>query len=251
MGNVIFVSGLQGVKHISETAAGSGQLPGRGSNEQAVYEAAQNAGWAFHKVAYQTSETPAPLLSAMEENTAQQISHIFDLARGPNIIVGSSVGFGVTVGAISRMKSSTSRFGLIGFKPIPDPLMAIEFQLKSQNLLDALRQGIVPSIPMPVEGAGKDFFPLTKNHIDDPEALRLFSVPMAAQQFKAAAGEKIQDCGLIFARQDHLTRVFLLADWENIIPCRHTRTIVKKGDHSTDLSPELGREVSAMIARFG
>ena len=250
MGNVIFVPGLQGVKQISENADRIGHMP-RGSNEQSVYEAAKNAGWAFHKVAYQTSETPAPLLSTMEENTAQQISQIFELTRGPNIIVGSSVGFGVTVGAISRMKSSTSRFGLIGFKPIPDPLMAIEFQLKSQNVLDALRYDIVPSIPMPVEGVGKDFFPLTKDHINDPEAMKLLSAPAATLQFKQSAGDKIKDCKLVFARQDHLTRAFLLADWKNIIPCHHTRTIVRRGDHSTDLGPVLGREVSAMIARLG
>jgi len=250
MGNVIFVPGLQGVNHITENANRVGQIP-RGSNEEAVYEAAKNAGWAFHKVAYQTANDPAPLLSAMEEKTAEQISQIFDLTRGPHIVVGSSVGFGVTVGAISRMKSTTSSFGLIGFKSIPDPLMAIEFQLKSQNALDALQVGLIPEIRMPVEGAGKDFFPLTKDHINDPEAMRLLSAPGAILQFKQAAGNKVKDCKLVFARQDHLTRAFLLADWKNIIPCHHTRTIVRRGDHSTDLGPVLGREVSAMIARLG
>ncbi|MDY0030009.1 MAG: hypothetical protein RBR86_08735 [Pseudobdellovibrionaceae bacterium] len=250
MSNIIFVPGLQGVNQIAENATRSVTLA-RGVNEQAIYDATHKAGWAFHKISYQTPETPAPRLSVMEKSVAQQISGIFDLTRGPNIIVGSSVGFGVVVGAISRLKNSTSRFGLIGFKPIPDPLMAIEFQLKSQNFLDVLRHGIVPSIPMPVEGTGKDFFPLTKEHIDDSDALRLLSAPRSAAEFNSSAKGKIRDCKLIFARRDHLTRAFLLADFREVIPCHRARSIIKSGDHSTDLSAVLAKEVSAMIARLG
>lgn len=240
MGNVIYIPGLQGMRQLAA------QETNNGPNEQAVRNVCRDWGWEFCKVAYQTDANPTPLLSQMETMVAEQLDDVFAKKSGPFILVGSSVGFGVLLGALTRLQNTTSLFALLGVKPIPDPLLAIGTQLACVGVnVQDLYVGTLSSVPMPVEGSRGDVFTLTPEHMNDHDALRILSDPREAQEFRLQTSGRFSTCELLLARDDHLTQN--AADLTRIFGAE---VFVQTGDHNTDMSAVLGQKLHEMILSY-
>lgn len=144
-GTVVLVGGLTGEQALTKNFKYRS-----GSNEALIAQVADNAGWNFAKLNYQDSKVKTPTLARMEIRVAHQLQQVISDAQGaPILAIGSSVGFGVLVGALSRMtKESTSPLALLGFKPLPDPLKMIEKQIAHFGIpLNAVKAGKIP-VPM-------------------------------------------------------------------------------------------------------
>ncbi len=240
MGNVIYIPGLQGIRQLAT------QGTSNGTNEQALRAACREWGWEFYKAAYQTDANPEPTLSQMQAMVAGQLDDIFAKKPGPFILVGSSVGFGVLLGALTRLKNTTSPYALLGFKPIPDPLLAIGTQLARAGVnVQDLYDGTLSSVPMPVEGSQGDIFTLTPAHMNDHDALRILSDPREAQEFRLQTSGRFSTCELLVARDDHLT-----PNATDLTRIFGAEVFVRPGDHNTDMSAALGRKLYEMILSY-
>ncbi|MES2729822.1 MAG: hypothetical protein V4621_06980 [Pseudomonadota bacterium] len=220
-----------------------------GPNETALRDHAHRLQLDFYTASYQLPQDPAPLLSVMEERAGEQLAAVFDAHCGPHIIVGSSVGCGVALGALSRvlpMIENKPYLGFLGIKPIIDPLQAIKYQLKALNgAYDQLRNGTSRSVPMPVEGAPGDSFLLTPAHINDADATRLLSDPDAAKMFRRAAVNNLMAATFVFAKDDHLTQHV-----PDITFCDKPRISYQDGNHNTDMTAILQHELHRMAQNF-
>lgn len=250
MGVVIFVPGLQGKKALENPSHIVGP------NEQAVRDAAFTNGWMFKKAAYQFHDDQTPTLNRMGFLAERSISEAIQNTNEPAIIVGSSVGFGVALNALSRLHSTTSPLGLIGFKPVPDPLMAIELQINNPSLVANLKKGITAEIPLPVEnihlGELKDSFALTGRHLRDKLAVRLLSSdPSAVMAFNKAVNGKVVESVVVYGISDNLTPTAHMKAFRDAFHSTQTELVQRDGNHTSDLTKELKVQVCEMIARLG
>lgn len=240
MSNVVYIPGLQGIRQLAA------QETNNGPNEQAVRNVCRDWGWEFYRAAYQTDQNPTPLVAQMETMVAEQLDDLFAKKSGPFILVGSSVGFGVLLGALTRLQNTTSSYALLGFKPIPDPLLAIGTQLARVGVdVKELYDGTLSSVPMPVEGSQGDVFTLTPEHMNDHDALRILSDPREAQEFRLQTAGRFSTCELLLARDDHLTQN--AADLTRIFGAE---VFVQTGNHNTDMSDALGQKLYDMISSY-
>lgn len=244
MTTIIWVPGLQGERSLSQNF-------GLGANGLAVQNIARQLKCSFIPTCYQSTNSPNLLLSVMGQRLAAAIRVV---KQDPIIIVGSSVGAGVALDALSRLKSCVSPIALIAFKPVPDPLMATSLQLTSEALA-ALNAGQISVIPMPVEstdGQPQDTFPLTKAHLDDPNALRLLSNPDHVARFnESAGGRAVRTGSIIYARGDHLTPEAMMMGFRDAVHNTRLDMIALDGNHGTDFTTVLNEQVREMVVRLG
>jgi hypothetical protein len=249
MGILVFIPGLQGENTLSAIHASA-----VGTNEEALIDAVNATEWEYKKLNYQTSGNRNPTLAQMEATIESQLDEVISHANGsPVICVGSSVGFGVLIGALSRLKSTTSPIALIGFKPVPDPLMAIELQINNPQIVAAIKSGAIPKAPMPVESADglKDTFLLSANHLNDPDATRILTSEGHVKKLNANV-RSVDSCTLIYGAQDHLTPSAHMQEFASITsPNFPTDLIELQGSHATNFTKILSQEVSLLIARLG
>lgn len=250
MQRVIWVPGLQGERALSEAFSSV-----VGTNEAAVKKAANDSAWRFQKMDYQSKSNTNPTLAHMERTLTAQLEEAIDDANtAPIILVASSVGFGALIGAMSRMKTDTSPIALIGFKPLADPIHAIDFQL-GDKLVAALGNRTIEEIPMPIENADgtKDTFTLTSRHLFDGSATHLFTNPDDWQRVmdKNLMPSKLQHYSLIYADNDHLAIPQQIPRLSRMFNRPPAELIELKGTHTTDFTDELYNQVYEMVARFG
>lgn len=240
MGNVIYVPGLQGLRQLAA------QETDAGANEKALRHVCRELGWEFYKTAYQTNVKPNPKLSQMEMMVAGQFDDIFATKSGPFILVGSSVGFGVLLGALTHLQNTTASYALLGFKPIPDPLLAIATQLSHSGIdMEGFSKGNISSVPMPVEGSSGDVFFLQPDHVNDPDALRILSRVPDAERFQRATQGRFNTCELLLAQNDRLTQ-----NAGELMRVFGAEVFVLAGDHNTDMSALLGKKLYGMLCSY-
>jgi pimeloyl-ACP methyl ester carboxylesterase len=190
----------------------------------------------------------------MEANAAHQLHQILNHANGePVICVGSSVGFGVALGALARLNSTASPIGLVGFKPVPDPLHAIELQIRNPQIIASIKDGKIPEIQMPVEGieGEQDTFQLTSSHLNDKLALRVLSNPSDFDKLNRRLEGSVENSLIICGYNDHLTPSAHMFAFNEAISASEKKIVVLIGDHKTDFTADLTQQVGLMIARFG
>lgn len=248
MNTVIFVPGLQG-----ENALKYAYTSAVGTNEAAVMRAARDTGSAYQKLSYQSPSDKNPTLFQMECKVAAQLERIAMKAKGsPLICVGSSVGFGVLIGAISRLQNTTSPIALVGFKPVPDPLKAIELQINNPAIVAGIKNGAIPKAPMPVESAEglKDTFFLSAKHLNDKRATRMLSDKSGITRL--TDNHAIESASIIYGTKDHLTPSAHMSSFATATNgIFYTKLTALDGTHTTDFTDSLYREVTLAVARLG
>lgn len=248
MSTVIFVPGLQGEKALKYAYTSA-----VGANEAAVIKAARDTESAYQKLSYQSPAHKNPTLFQMECQVAAQLDRIAMKEKGsPLICVGSSVGFGVLIGAISRLQNTTSPIALIGFKPVPDPLKAIELQINNPAIVAGIKNGAIPKAPMPVESAEglKDTFFLSAKHLNDKRATRMLSDKSGVARL--TNNHAIESASIIYGTKDHLTPSAHMSSFAMATNrIFYTDLTALDGTHATDFTDSLHREVTLAVARLG
>jgi pimeloyl-ACP methyl ester carboxylesterase len=249
MSTVVFFPGLRGQASLKQAYTSA-----VGYNEAALRSVTKCFSWAFEKIDYQTTSNVNPTLSSMEASAAHLLHRVLNHANGePVICVGSSVGFGVALGALARLNSTASPLGLVGFKPVPDPLHAIELQIRNPQIIANIKNGKIPEIQMPVESTEgeKDTFGLTSRHLNDKFALRALSNPSHFDKLNRNLEGSLEESLIIFGNEDHLTPSVHMLAFDSAVSASRKKIIALNGDHGTDFTRELSHQVGLMIARLG
>lgn len=249
MTTVVFVPGLQG-----HDALKYGLSSKVGPNEAAVQQSAKNSNAAFAKLNYQSNDDQNPLLSKMQAKVAAQLDKIVTQSKGePIIIVASSLGFGVSIGALSFLKNSTSPIGLIGFKPIPDPLMAIELQINHPPTIARIKNAET-DFEMPVQSTdGKhDVFNLAAKHLNDKRAVRVLAHSAHMNQFNYAVASTLAASVLVYGQKDHLTPASHMKHFaDSVCGIEPVELVALQGNHSSDFTDNLYDQITQMTIKLG
>lgn len=178
MTTLYFVPGLQGHLNVGQDTPTLDE-----SNQAAAERAAQELLFEFKKVAYQTKDRPFPTLSRM----GSKLALAFTRDDAPSLCVAASVGFGAFVQSLRNMFSiAHTPPHVIGVMGVPDPLTAIELQVRHTNpeampLFNAVKAGEADEFPLPVikaeYGPEPGNFLLEPDHFNDKEALRVLGNP--------------------------------------------------------------------------
>lgn len=249
MTTVVWIPGLRGIKDLRSGFTASARPHG---NENVVHEGAVSERCSFRKIDYQTVENPTPLLSDMSSLVANRLADIIRSRKDPLVIVSSSVGAGVTLGALSQIKQTVSPIALLALKPVFDPLKAISLQIKNRATLDQLFKGTIASLPLPVEGDAKDVFPLSRDHLLDPCAPRVLDTLSNfedAQQFSLTLiNAGVKEITLVYGDNDHLTPKALVDEFTDNV--RYIPIVKRRihGNHASDFRRTLREELDNLIA---
>ncbi len=178
MTTLYFVPGLQG--HLN---VGQDRQAHEESNQAAAERAALRLVFEFNKVSYQTKDHPFPTLSRM----GSKLALAFTRDNAPSLCVAASVGLGVFVQSLRNMFSiGHTPPHVIGVMGVPDPLTAIELQVRhtkpeAMPLFNAVKEGNAEEFPLPVikaeYGPEPGNFLLEPDHFNDKEALRVLGNP--------------------------------------------------------------------------
>ena len=249
MSKVIFVPGLQG-----QTALAYAFTSAIGPNETILRKVAKDTASVFERLNYQSQGSKNPTLFEMECSIARQLGKVIHDAKGePIIAVGSSAGFGVLVGALSRLNSSTSPIALVGIKPVPDPLMAIELQINNSEVLAAIKSGQLAAAPMPVASVDgvHDTFTLSAKHLNDHRALRILSDDTHAHRFNNACGHALAASSVLYGNKDPLTPAHHMQRFADAVAGAQTKLVELDGDHASDFTDFVYLQTQTMIATLG
>jgi hypothetical protein len=255
MTTIVWVPGLQGMKGADKyyTANDKFNKIHLGTNGSAVEATAYDLGCDFLLANYQSPIDPNPLLSEMGMKIARLLT-LTRAYRNPLVFVGSSVGVGVVLDALSRLKNGTAPIALIAYKPVPDPLLAIGMQIPKEAMV-ALNQGHIKYVPMPVESADEtiqDKFNLTARHMNDERALRILSGQEFVTRFNASpAAKRIVEGSIIYGKNDRLTPEPLMRQFQDSVHSTQLNLVALDGDHGTDLRDALKVQIQEVVARLG
>ena len=255
---IIFIPGLTGINTLKEDFARATKI---GLNERVVRDFAENTQLPYLKLPYQFSANQNSdgqkndTLGVWEKQIALQLRNI-DLIVSPQqpiIIVASSVGYHIAIGALSKLDSMRHRVGLLGLKPVPDALHAIALQLRDPIRMKSLEKGKLKKIEVPIESADgkKDCFMLTKAHVNDPDATRFLTSPIDVMKFNPLAGSAVTESTIIYGKDDHLTPSFHMRSVQSNIWSAETELIACDGGHGDDLTLQLQEQLYEIVARLG
>lgn len=247
-GLVLFVPGLQGEFQIANSAGPDG------TNQDLVRRVAEETQWGFEVTAYQTTSDPYPTLSEMQDRVAQRLSaHMTQHEKDkPLVIVASSVGAGVALGALlrtiqDRPRSLTSPYALLLYKPVIDPIATINEMYKDHNIETLGEVGKPPYLPLPIQGSESgDVFKLETRHFKDKEAVKLLSNPSDFFDFSRKADPVLTR--VVACNDDPLTPFGLIQAFSATIKYRTVEQQWVAGDHSTDATDALQSGLRKMLA---